>query len=127
MSIEIKLSLVTCYYIQKLVRHHRRELKSVLASGAGCDAKQETDINKVIESLYLETEEIAEQARKLEVLVRWHQTLSKDADSNQKQLAEIETKIFWIIGLKKHSNPNQSASTDAMTDSVINELATLFS
>jgi hypothetical protein len=126
MSINIKLSLVTCYYIQKLVRQQAQQLKSVLAAGAGCNAKQETDINKVLESLYLEVEDIAEQTQKLEVLVRWHQTLSKDAQGNQKQLAEIETKIFWIIGLKKLPAPSQQSSLNSITDSVLNELAVLF-
>jgi len=107
MSTNTKLSLVTCYYIHRLLRRHAHELKSVLASGAGLDATAEPDLNGVLESLYLDEPEIAENVRKLEVLIRWHQTLANDKASNFQQLADVERQLFWILGLKKIKKPEK--------------------
>lgn len=113
MSTNTKLSLVTCYYIHKLLRRHAHELKSVLASGAGLDATAEPDLNEVLESLYLDELEISENVRKLEVFVRWHETLANDKATNFQQLAEVERQIFWILGLKKIKNPEKQEHIDS--------------
>lgn len=113
MSTNTKLSLVTCYYIHRLLRRHAHELKSVLASGAGLDATAEPDLNGVLESLYLDEPEIAENVRKLEVLIRWHQTLANDKSANFQQLADVERQLFWILGLKKIKSPEKYQRVDS--------------
>lgn len=111
-----KISLMTSYYIHKLLRKQGHKFKSVLAIGAGLDVTSEPDLNEVLESLYLEEDEIAENVKKLEVLVRWHQTLGADKSENIKQLAEIERQIFWILGLKKIENVEEEQKTAVKRD-----------
>lgn len=68
-------------------------------------ADSKSDLNHVLESLYLEESEISLAARELEVLAQLHQNLSNQNNSNisvSGQLAEVERRIFWILGLKKN-------------------------
>lgn len=94
------LSVLTDYYIRKLIRRYRGRLKSVVAEGASIQADTHTSIDDVLESLYLEPEEIAVQVKKLEVLTRYHQQLELKFPNSHHQLQDLERQIFWLIGFK---------------------------
>jgi hypothetical protein len=102
-----KISLLTCYYIRKLLRQHANELKSIVAQGAALCADSQADLDQVLESLYLEEAEIAEKVRELETLTRWHQILVTQGSSDIEQLIKIEGQIFWILGFKRVAVENQ--------------------
>jgi len=61
------------YYLRKLLRENLSQLKSVVAPGAAVEADSFTDLNAVVESLYLELDEINETVRELERLALVHQ------------------------------------------------------
>lgn len=97
------VTITTCYYIRKLLAKRADELKSFVVAGAGMVADSKSDLNHVLESLYLEEPDISLAARELEVLAQLHQNLSNQNNSNisvSGQLAEVERRIFWILGLK---------------------------
>lgn len=97
------VTITTSYYIRKLIAMSAHQLKSVLAAGAGLVASLDSDINQVLESLYLDELEISLMARELEVLTQIHRNLSskrKSGTSIPGQLVELERQIFWILGLK---------------------------
>lgn len=100
MKLVTKLSLLTCYYIRKLLVHHKDELRSIVAQGAGLCADSHTNLDRVLESLYLEVTEIAAKVQQLEELTRCHRVVVAHNDSYTRQLAEVEQQIFWILGLK---------------------------
>lgn len=99
------VSTTACYYIRKLLAKHADGLQSFVVVGAGMIADAKSDLNHVLESLYVEEPDISLAARELEVLAQLHQNLSNQKISNISvpgQLAEVERRIFWILGLKKN-------------------------
>lgn len=101
------VTTTTCYYIRKLLTKYAHELQSFIAEGAGLIADAKSNLNHVLESLYLEDPDISLMARELEVLAQLHRNLSNQKNSGMSipgQLAEVERRIFWILGLKKHSS-----------------------
>lgn len=98
------VTTTTCYYIRKLLAAYSGELQSFIAEGAGLIADAKSDLNHVLESLYLDEPDISVMARELEVLAQLHRSLNgqvKDSISIPGQLAEVERRIFWILGLKR--------------------------
>lgn len=96
---------VTVYYIRRLLRTSQAQLKSVVAEGACLVADPEIDLNAVIESLYLDDEDIAEQINELEKLVLSHQVLVQAKQPDQ--IKKVEDQIFWILGLKRTAKAAQ--------------------
>lgn len=95
------LAPMTSYYIHRLLRLHSKVLKSVVVQGGALTIDAYADLNVALESLYLDAEEIAVQARDLETLTRCHQILSSQRYFPEEQLWEIEEQIFWIFALKR--------------------------
>jgi sulfur carrier protein ThiS len=99
-----RLSVLTDYYVRKLIRRYRGRLKSVVAHGACIEADTQTSIDDVLESLYLEPEAIAAQVKELEVMIRHHQHLEQKVAQKpslaHSQLQNLERQIFWVIGFK---------------------------
>ncbi len=94
-----KLAPVTVYYIRKLLRKHQGNLKSIVVDGACLAANPEADLNAVLESLYLDEEDVAEEVAHLETLVISHQMIGENGPRGQ--FKKVETEIFWILGLKQ--------------------------
>ncbi|AFY62141.1 hypothetical protein [Synechococcus sp. PCC 6312] len=94
-----KLAPVTVYYIRKLLRKEQGNLKCIVVDGACLAANPEADLNAVLESLYLDAEEIAEEVLHLETLVMSHQMIGENGPAGQ--LQKVEAEIFWILGLKR--------------------------
>ena len=103
----MKLSPLAHYHLCKILYRHADELECVLAEGAGLCAHAEADLNEVLQSLYLEDEEIDSMTEELETLTRMHRTLWDENtpwhgnDSQSETLTKLEQQIFWILGLKQ--------------------------
>ena len=96
-----KLSVMTSYYLHNFLRQHAHEIKSIVAPGAGVSAGSEADLYQVLESLYLEDDEIALKVKQLEKLTRCHQLLVSNNTYLDKELSDVERQILWILGLKR--------------------------
>ncbi|MGB3493415.1 MAG: response regulator [Elainellaceae cyanobacterium] len=94
------LTLTTAYYIRRLIRQNLDRLQSVIATGAALQADVLSDLNAVLNSLYLEPVELSATELKLEKLTAYHQSLSNQVGANRKNIAELEDRIFWILGFK---------------------------
>ncbi len=103
-----KLLPVTAYTIRRLLRQYQGQLRSVVAEGACLVADPEIDLNAVLESLYLDEEEIKIQVTEIEKLMMTHQLLLK-AGATQ-QAAAVEDQILWILGLKRITMKTPSAA-----------------
>ncbi|MEO0755713.1 MAG: response regulator [Cyanobacteria bacterium J06648_16] len=88
------------YYLRKLLRENLSQLKSVVAPGAAVEADSFTDLNAVVESLYLELDEINETVRELERLALVHQSLAAQKAIYRQELLQCEEKIYWLLGFK---------------------------
>ena len=95
-----QLSLTTSYYIRKLLHQNLDRLTSVLEIGAGLKANSLSDLNAVLESLYLEEQEINAAIEQLEHLGVFHQTLSHQGAKHHQDLRAAEQNIFWLLGFK---------------------------
>ncbi len=103
-----KLLPVTAYTIRRLLRQYQGQLRSVVAEGACLVADPESDLNAVIESLYLDEEEIRAQVAEIEKLMMTYQLLLK-AGATQ-QAAAVEDQVFWILGLKRTTATSSNAA-----------------
>ncbi len=95
-----QLSLTTSYYIRKLLHQNLDRLTSVLAVGAGLKADSLSDLNAVLESLYLGEQEVDAAIEQLEYFGTFHQTLSHQGAKHHQELRNAEQKIFWLLGFK---------------------------
>lgn len=101
------LSPGAVYYLRKLLRQNIDQLAFIVAEGAGIKADPLGDLNAVIESLYLEPEEISEAVEKLERLVLMHQNLINQGSKHRQQLRETEEQLFWLLGFKAKTPAHQ--------------------
>jgi PAS domain S-box-containing protein len=95
-----QLSVTIAYYIRKLLRQNLDQLTSVVTVGAGIKADPLNDLNAVLESLYLETEEINSKVQELEHLALLHQAISSQGVKHRQELKDAEQQIFWLLGFK---------------------------
>ena len=96
----VQLSPSISYYIRKLLRQHISHLKFIVALGAGIKADPFVDLNAVLTSLYLDEPEMMSVVRQLENLAVSHQTLSDQQSTYSREIADLEEKIFWLLGFK---------------------------
>ncbi len=94
------LTVTTAYYIRRLIRQNLDQLQSVIATGAAIQADVLSDLNAVLQSLYLEPQELSTAELKLEKLTAYHQSMSGQVGSNRKNIADLEEQIFWLLGFK---------------------------
>ena len=94
-----KLLPVTAYTIRRWLRQYQGQLKSVVVEGAGLVADPEADLNTVLESLYLDEEEVRSQVAEIEKLMMTYQLLLKAGA--KAQATAIQDQILWIFGLKR--------------------------
>ncbi|BAU14814.1 two-component response regulator [Leptolyngbya sp. NIES-3755] len=94
------LSLSATYHLRRLLHQNLDRLSSIVAAGAGLKADPLSDLNSVIESLYLEEYAIAETVDQLERLASLHQSLVTQSARHRQELRKIEQEIFWLLGFK---------------------------
>jgi hypothetical protein len=80
----------------------------VVAEGACLVADPEIDLNAVLESLYLDEDEIRVQVAEIEKLMMTYQLLLKAGA--KEQATATEDKILWILGLKRITTKTTKAA-----------------
>ena len=103
----MQLDPTKSYYVRKLLRQNFDRLQSVVAEGAGLTFNPLSDLNAVIQSLYLEEEEIQATVQELQQLVVVHKRISEQSHLNRQSLPELETRIFWLLGFKEKTPGRQ--------------------
>jgi hypothetical protein len=95
------------YYLRKLLRQHITHLQSVVAPGAGPGSDWANDwagdLNRVIESLYLDPDAINKTVRSLEKLALTHQAMTTCGAQYAQEMQSYEQQIFWLLGFKYQS------------------------
>lgn len=99
------LSITIAYYIRKLLHQNFDRLTSVVATGAGLKADALSDLDSVIESLYLEEQEVSATVHRIESLAAFHQTMSHQGAKHRQDLQNVEQQIFWLLGFKLKQLP----------------------
>ncbi len=107
----IQLSVSTTYYVRKLLHQNLQRLKSIVAMGASIQADEVSDINAVLNSLYLEDEELAAVVSQLDRAVATHKAMRSHSEQFQKQRSELEEKIFWLLGYRFRSGQRDKPSS----------------
>ncbi|MBD2325820.1 ATP-binding protein [Alkalinema sp. FACHB-956] len=102
-----QLSPTTAYYLRKLLRQNWERLRSIVRHGAALEADPLGDLNQVLESLYLEPEEVTRAVQELERLTLAHQALAARPGGYGLDLQKLEAQIFWLLGYKFQSTVNQ--------------------
>jgi PAS domain S-box-containing protein len=96
----LQLSPTIAYYIRKLLRQNLAQLRSVIAKGAALKADEFSNLDDVINSLYLDSGEINSVIHQLEHLTLSHQALTNQGRNQFGDHRGIEEKIFWLLGYK---------------------------
>jgi PAS domain S-box-containing protein len=108
------------YYIRKLLRQNLDRLSFVVAAGAGIKADPLNDLNAVIESLYLEEEEIVSVIQQLEYLALLHQSLASQGAKYRQELKKTEEELFWLLGFKVQESNQQEGTILIVDDTPVN-------
>ncbi|NJK53691.1 MAG: hypothetical protein HC936_14405 [Leptolyngbyaceae cyanobacterium SU_3_3] len=96
----LQLSPTIAYYIRKLLHLHLGHLRSVVIPGAALLADDFSNLDQVIVSLYLETQEINSIVHQLEQLTLSHEAISAQGARYLPEAKKIEEKIILAIGLQ---------------------------
>jgi PAS domain S-box-containing protein len=99
----LQLSPTIAYYIRKLLRQNLPQLRSIVAKGAALKADEFSNLDDVINSLYLNSEEINSVIHQLEHLTLSHQALTNQGRNNFGDRRSIEEQLFWLLGYKLES------------------------
>lgn len=103
----MQLNPTKAYYIRKLLKENIDRLHSVFDTGEGLSFDPLGDLNEVIESLYLEDETILATIEELQQLVGVHKRISEQSHMNRQSLAQLETRIFGLLGFKEKTPGHQ--------------------
>jgi hypothetical protein len=76
----------------------------VIVAGASQEMNLDTDLDAILAELYLEPEEIAEQVKHVEILVRRCQELVAKGASVAAEQKQVEQEILWTFALKVMDN-----------------------
>jgi hypothetical protein len=95
----MELSPYTQYYVRRLLRQYVTYLNYPL-SGVSVCAYFQTSLDQLLKQLYPKGFEFRIKMQELETLVRLHQSSDLNKIYPYQNLAEIEQKILYILGLK---------------------------
>ncbi len=98
-----QLSVSATYYLRKLLHQNLQNLKSIVAMGASIQADEVSDINAVLNSLYLEDDELAAVVSQLDRAAATHEAMTRQPGQFQQERSDLEEKIFWLLGYKFRS------------------------
>ena len=98
-----QLNVSATYYLRKLLHQNLQNLKSIVAIGASIQADEVSDINAVLNSLYLEDDELAAVVSQLDRAAATHEAMTRQPSQFQQERSELEEKIFWLLGYKFRS------------------------
>ncbi len=98
-----QVSTSATYYLRKLLHQNLQNLKSIVAIGAGIHADEMSDINAVLNSLYLEPDELAAVVSQLDRAAATHEAMLSQPQQFQLERSRLEEKIFWLLGYRFRS------------------------
>lgn len=110
----LKLSPTIAYSIRKLLRQNLDRLQSIVVPGAALKADDFSHLDEVIQSLYLEPQEINSVIHQIEQLVMSYESLSARSGQFIEERKAVEAKIFWLLGYKL--NRSQHRGTILLVD-----------
>lgn len=94
MGRRVTLGSFSKYIIKRILRKYKGRIKSICSHGACIVPDQDSEIEEVLQSIYLDPEEVCKQIEALERLTELHQSAS------DKDLERIEAYILHILGIK---------------------------
>ncbi|NJM95033.1 MAG: hypothetical protein HC792_00705 [Acaryochloridaceae cyanobacterium CSU_5_19] len=103
-----KVSPMTNYYIRKLYRQKDPYLSRV--EDLGDDFSTFFDLDQTLKTLY-KSDELETIIRQLEILVHYHQTLVEQGSSSATRRADLEQRIFAMLG-ETDTSQNQEVTTN---------------
>ncbi len=120
---EAHLSPSIVYYLRKLLRQNLDRLTSVVAEGAAISVDPLSNLNAVLESLYVDEGQMRSAIEKIDRLTLFHQSLS--GSQHSQQIHETEEQIFWILGFKLQEETDADRGTLLIIDDVATEITIL--
>jgi adenylate cyclase len=114
------LSPAITYHLRRMLRQNFDRLTSVVVQGATMTIDPLSDLNAVLERLYLGETAIKSSVEKLERLVMLRQSLSTQGTQHSQRLRETEEQIFWLLGFQVEERENRG--TILLVDDVTTEL-----
>jgi PleD family two-component response regulator len=123
-SLRTSFSPAIAYYVRKLLYQNLDKLQSVVAEGAGIRADSLSDLNAVVESLYLDEAEIAETISQIETLAMQHQQYGGYGSQHHAERQAAEKRIFWLLGYK-HQEAVQHRGNILVVDDTPNNIRLL--
>ncbi|MEL6222714.1 MAG: response regulator [Cyanobacteria bacterium J06627_8] len=115
------LSPTTAYYIRRLLRQNLDQLQPVASKNNGVNVDPTGDLNTVISNLYHDPKEINATIFELERLVTFHRGLSDQESAHDKELADVERRLLWLLGfsLKPSNSKGKVLLVDDAPDSLV--------
>ncbi|MEB3293804.1 MAG: adenylate/guanylate cyclase domain-containing protein [Synechococcales bacterium] len=113
------LSPVILYHLRKMLRQNFDRLTSTTAQESPMHAPL-SDLNAVLENLYLEEQTLQGIVQKLERLVLLHQSLTTQGTQHPQRLRETEAQIFGLLGFRVDDHSKRG--TILLVDDVTTEL-----
>jgi hypothetical protein len=98
-----QVSTSATYYLRKLLHQNLENLKSIVVTGAAIHADGMSDINAVLNSLYLEPDELGAVVSQLDRAAATHEAMLSQPEQFQLERSQLEEKIFWLLGYKFRS------------------------
>ncbi|MEB3212723.1 MAG: response regulator [Leptolyngbyaceae bacterium] len=92
------LSPTTAYYIRRLLRQNLDQLQPIASKRDGINIDPMGDLNTVITKLYHDPKQINATIFELERLVTFHQGLSGQESAHDKEIADVERRLLWLLG-----------------------------
>lgn len=99
----MQLSSFTQYYIRKLLRQYLKEIKYQVVQRADVHRYLSTDLDAILKQRGLTVNEITATIEQIETLVQMHHQLVLEKQHHSESFAQIEEKIFELIGLRLQS------------------------
>jgi len=90
------LSPTTHYTLRHILRTLEVPVTPVFPPGVAQPATPSSDLNQVLNSLYIDEHQVGQSIRKLEALVAIYRRMQDEPTA----LTKIKQEILWILGMK---------------------------
>jgi adenylate cyclase len=119
-ALRTTFSPAIAYYVRKLLYQNLDRLQSVVAEGAGIRADSLSDLNAVVESLYLDAPEIAATIDQVETLAMQHQQYGGYGSQHHEERQAAEKQILWLLGYKYRDTVEHRGNILVVDDTLTN-------
>ena len=97
------LSPFAQYHIRKLLRQDIETLTNLLVSESGSHRLSDSEIEKILNNIYLDSSQAGARIEELELLTNLYQELEANK-SDESTLTEIKRRIFQVLNFQSSSN-----------------------